>query len=49
MRQLIIAVVLAAATMFAAGAVLANNEMTKGEITKIDEAQAKLTIQHGPI
>ena len=27
----------------------ADGEVTRGEVTKIDEAQAKLTIQHGPI
>lgn len=28
---------------------MADGEVTRGQVTKIDEAQAKLTIQHGPI
>lgn len=32
-----------------ASAARADGEVTNGQVTKIDEAQAKITIQHGPI
>lgn len=32
-----------------ATAARADGEVTRGQVTKIDEAQAKITIQHGPI
>lgn len=35
--------------VFVATAGMADGEVTRGQVTKIDEAQAKLTIQHGPI
>lgn len=35
--------------VFFATAAMADGEVTRGQVTKIDEAQAKLTIQHGPI
>lgn len=43
-----IAAAVLALAVFATAAV-ADGEVTRGQVTKIDEAQAKITIQHGPI
>lgn len=48
MRKILI-VMTAASAMLITGAAIADEVMVKGEVTKIDEAQAKLTIKHDPI
>lgn len=42
------AVTVVALALFASAA-QADGEVTNGQVTKIDEAQTKITIQHGPI
>ena len=37
------------ALMFSAGVTVAQDALVKGEVTKIDEAQAKITIRHDAI
>ena len=49
MRQSIIALSALAALAFGSSMAVAQDAMVKGEVTKIDEAQGKLTINHGPI
>lgn len=48
MRKILIVMTAASAMLFT-GAAIADEVMVKGEVTKIDEAQAKLTIKHDPI
>jgi Cu(I)/Ag(I) efflux system periplasmic protein CusF len=49
MRKLVFLASILAAMSFGAAQSDAQDAMVKGEITKIDEAQAKLTIKHEPI
>lgn len=37
------------ALAFASGSALAQSAMTEGQVQKIDEAQSKITLKHGPI
>jgi Cu(I)/Ag(I) efflux system periplasmic protein CusF len=49
MRKCAITALVAAATLGWAALAAAQDALVKGEITKIDEAQGKLTIKHDPI
>lgn len=46
MRKMMIA---GLASLAVGGSAFAQEAMIKGEVTKVDEAQAKLTIKHDPI
>lgn len=49
MRKTILAALVAAASASAPSIALAQGEMTEGEVRKIDAAQGKITLRHGPI
>ena len=49
MRKSVIVMSALAALSFSAVQAIAQDAMVKGEVTKIDEAQGKLTIKHEPI
>ena len=49
MRKMMIVMTALSALGFGSSALLAQDAMIKGEITKVDEAQGKMTIQHDAI
>ena len=49
MRNLMIATAMTSVITFGSVALRADDVMVKGEVTKIDDAQGKMTIKHEPI